>query len=415
MAAQSSLAQLLQPRGNRPGRLFLADVEDRLARSAAVPSRDEPAANVLGEPPNAGNLPASDQADAPAGRRPPSIKARLPRPIRIGHVQRKGKLAPFAWKVGEQSNAFLLAIGSSGSGKTGLLRVIGAGLTRQALPVLALDFHGDLAIPGLPRHRIGAQLGVNPLALGNLGATETSPRVVLAQLLRQAVPEIGHVQQALLRDALEAVAARRGRAAMLQDLHEELKARAASSGDRAPARGLQAALDELFADRVFNASQTISLPKLLHEGATLDLSTLSRPARVVAAGAVLAQLFEILSAAGPVPDRGMLRCFVLIDEAALLRESVLVDSLVREARKFGLGMAVATQELRDLSPSLQANAASAAIFLLQGRAESVQAARLVRGVNPDDLQRLAAPGECYFRDSEGAQRVRVDPPPEPEE
>jgi type IV secretory pathway VirB4 component len=404
------LAQLIH-RKDRPGQRFLQDIKNAVAKRA--PIDQSPAVRALGEPPSTGSLPSAEQAEpAPNGKRPPNLKARLPRSVRLGKTSNKGRPTTFSWNLPEQANAFLLALGSSGSGKSELLRVIGADLTRQALPVLALDFHGDLAIPGLQRHRLGARLGVNPLALGKLGATETSPRVIIAQLLRQAVPEIGHVQQALLRECVERVLdSAHGRTPTLSDLQAELKLRTASLADRAPSRGLRAALDELFADPVFRAPQSVSLPTLLETGAALDLSGLARPARVVAAGAVLAQLFEMLCAAGPVASRGMLRCFVLLDEAALLRESALVDVLIREARKFGLGMAVATQQLGDLSPSLQANAASAAIFLVQGRAEAVQAARLVRGLHPEELQTLAAPGECFFRDAEGVHRVRITPLP----
>ena len=402
------LTQLLS-RGDRAGGRFLRDVASQVAkRKEGNPATT---ALALGEPSGgtaAAALPGSPPS--PNSKRPPSLRAAMPRPLKLGKTDRKGRPVTFSWPLAMQANSFLLAIGSSGSGKSELLRVIGSDLTRQGIPVLALDFHGDLQIAGLERHRLGARLGVNPLALGKLAGAETSPRVIIAQLLRQAVPEIGHVQQSLLRDAVERVLEQaHGRTPSLTDLQAELRRRTSTVDDRAPARGLRAALDELFDDPVFRAAQHVSLPQLLQEGAALDLSGLSRPARVVAAGAMLAQLFETLYAAGPVSGRGMLRCFLLLDEASLLRESALVDMLVREARKFGLGMAVATQELRDLSKSLQANAASAAVFRAQGRDEARESARLLLRWDPADLQELAAPGECLFRDWEGVHRLRITP------
>lgn len=391
------------------GRLFVAQAALRSRATAAAQPAATPAAHALGEPADA---PQGSRASGPAAGTPalsllPKLLERRASPVVLGTEEADGHTQLFAWRPSGEPNAFLLITGGSGSGKTELLRVVGADLAGQGVPVLVLDLHGDLGkLPGLARKQLGATLGINPL--GSAGGSAAG-RSLLA-LLAQGAPDLGHVQQALLRQSLQELAAARlgGRAPRLGDLKRALE-RLQEGPERGPARGLLHALDAIFDEPVFSAASELEASTLLSGSHSLDLSGLSRPAQVVAAGAILGQLFDRLYSAGPVARAGALRLFVVLDEAAPLRNQPLVEQLAKEARKFGIGLALATQEIRDVPASLQSNASSAAVFRVMSRAEARQAAGLLPGVEPADLQALPAPGGAIFRDGRGLHKLQVRP------
>lgn len=373
---------------------------------------DEPAergAGATGAPAEIGQ--ESSEGPAPLGL-PPSVRSEAPcaalrpAPLFLGaKVGADGATSRFCYRIADQPNAFMLATGASGSGKTEFLRVVGTLLSRQGLPVLAVDFHGDLNFRPLLRRQLGAELGLNPLAVQAMGGSTRLQ--VLYQLLRQALPDIGHVQQALLKDGLQAALEKpQDRPANLHDVKAALFRVGQSSNRASAAAGLSAALDSIFDDPVFAPRLALDVDGLLCESQSLDLSHLARPVQIVAAGALLVQLFEKLRDLGPVSGRG-LRLFVLLDEAAILRESAILETLVRESRKYGLGLAIATQEVRGLAKSLLSNASTAAVFRQQSRTEAKAALDLLPGASADTLLSFETPGECLFRDSSGVQRVRI--------
>lgn len=369
---------------------------------------------LLVEPPPPLRAPVDDVTvpAPPPPLPPPSLAAPIrPEPIFLGteRASPRAEPLPYSWNLADSPNAFVMAIGSSGSGKTELLRVLGQELGAQGLPVVCLDFHGDLALPGLRRLQLGPQLGINPLEIRPGAPGSAGQRAVVAQILKSVVKSLGHIQDDLLADSLdELLASPSAKPATLADLRRVLQRREEQLSKRQAAAGLLAALRTVFDDPAFRAARHVSTAQLLAHGASIDLCGLSADARTVAAGAVLAQVFEALRAAGPLAVRGQLRCFVLLDEAAVMRESPFVETIAKEARKFGLGLAVATQQATDLGESLRANAASAAVFRAHNLKEAKHGAELFDGLAPDQLMRLSV-GECFFRDAAGLRRLRIVP------
>jgi DNA helicase HerA-like ATPase len=337
---------------------------------------------------------ARAKAAAPPREERSALRARRPPPVFLGMSQEHR----FSWAPSEQPNAFLIALGSSGSGKTELLKVLASELS-ASIPCVILDFHGDLAVPELKRLSLGASHGINPLANGGEGAE------ALRAVLRVALPTLGPLQEQLLNEAIGEVL--KQSKPTLAELTRWLERRSSDPEVRTPARRLYGAVQSIFDAPVFSAPP-VRLAQLLEHGASVDLSRLPRNVQTIAAGAVLAQLFFELRSRGAVERSGALRCFLILDEASLLAESAFFDPLARESRKFGLGFAVATQEARQLSQALADNAATVAVFRLLNRGEALSAARLLPGLrDPEQLQRLAERGECMFRDSAGLRSVRI--------
>lgn len=101
----------------------------------------------------------------------------------------------------------------------------------------------------------------------------------------------------------------------------------------------------------------------------------------------------------------------MIDEAKILSMgggANILDTLATEARKFGLGMILASQMAEHFSGQVRANAATWLVLKPQEIGEAKRNAANV-GVEPEALLKLKGRGDGYYRDrsSEKACRVQV--------
>lgn len=71
----------------------------------------------------------------------------MPLQVRLG--QDVESLESVTWRPGLEANGFFLILGASGSGKTETLKAVGRHILEHGIPVLVLDFHGDVRVPGL--------------------------------------------------------------------------------------------------------------------------------------------------------------------------------------------------------------------------------------------------------------------------
>lgn len=101
-------------------------------------------------------------------------------------------------------------LGAADSGKTETLKVIGSAIRGYGVPVLVLDFHGDVLLPGVPSITLssapGASIGLNPPEVDIESARENGhydQRTATLEMVRRAVPRLGHKQANALHTALE--------------------------------------------------------------------------------------------------------------------------------------------------------------------------------------------------------------------
>ncbi len=311
----------------------------------------------------------------------------------------------FRWDSSEQVNSFLLITGSSGSGKSVALKSIAQQLAQQ-VPVLLFDVHGDLAVDGVRTIHLG-KVGINPL--DSFESTVEDKAQSFVSAVKLAVPTVGAVQALILKETVRELCAR-GQC-KLPAIKAALEARRASkSADHSSLVGLLASLDVLFGDPVFSAPHSLDLRNLLAGSTRLDLTGLTRPSQVLVIDSVLRWIFTTLRQLGPVEGKGQLRLMAVADEAALLRGSELLDLIFREARKFGLGFALASQLAEDFSPAIRANAATV-ITLRAGSAREVSLNARDLGLNPSQVAGLRRPGQSLWKDSTGLHTVQIEPFP----
>lgn len=315
-----------------------------------------------------------------------------------------------SWQSHEQINGFLLVTGGSGSGKSELLKSLAAQLVPQ-VPVLLFDVHGDLNVEGLRELKLGAGLGINPLHQPGKGDAQAREFV---ESLRLAVPSVGHVQGLLLSETVRALV-QGGKA----DLHELRKAlegkRSQKIADRSAIVGLLASLDGLFGDPVFSA-KPLDPAALLRASHRLKLAELGRSAQILVIDTLLRWQFARLKAAGPVSKPGELRLFGVIDEASLVKDSEILEAIFREGRKFGFGLALASQLAGDFGPAMRTNAGTL-IALRAGSAREQATNARELGLPAADLAALVQPGAALLKDAAGVRRLQLArwpfPPPEP--
>jgi len=348
------------------------------------------------------------------------------------------------WSAGKQSNGFFLILGASGSGKTETLKVLGSDIAAFGTPVLVLDFHGDVNFPGLESVLLSSgtssTVGINPMELDSQSAEETGlydQRKVIRDMIRNAVPALGHRQGAILRDAIEQAYLDAGfkdadpstwkrPPPTFNDVVEILSGWAeddARKSQRTSIEGCIAAVQEIFEHPIFLRSEHISIDDILSKSMRLDLSRLSDEVRYITAETLLRKIFRILRLKGPIPvqpqsDRERFRLFVVIDEAKILSTGGgdpdspdrILNLLFTESRKFGLGMILASQMSDHFGSEVKANAATWLVMKPMDIREARKNAPNVQ-MEPDALTALRGKGDGYFRDrtSAKARRVQVKP------
>jgi hypothetical protein len=308
------------------------------------------------------------------------------------------------WNSADQMNPFLFACGASGSGKTELLKLFAGSARMARIPVLLFDVHGDLALPGLPSYAVGRRgYSVNPLGCP-VSLADQAPSLCAAPIVEAA--RLGRVQATSLREVLESLWARARSARQAPQIGELRKALAERSGSSA--EGLSAAVSTLYDEEAFGGRE-LPIEQLLRTGAHINLTALAGNPRVqmLAVQALLVRVWAEMQARGPMGGEvGALRVLVVVDEAARVGSAV-VDRLVREARKFGLGLLIAAQLPGDVSDAVRSNAGTAVVLRLQGAAAWREAAELLGSVKADRVAELRGRGDAWVRDASGVHRVQL--------
>lgn len=349
---------------------------------------------------------------------------------------------PVAWAPGRQSNGFFLVLGASGSGKTETLKVLGKGIADYGVPVLVLDFHGDVQFPNLRSILLSSgtssTIGVNPMELDSQSAEETGlydQRKVIRDMIRNAVPALGHRQSAILRDAIEEAYLKAGFSdsepttwtklpptfAQVQEILATWADDDAKKSQRTSIEGCLAAIQEIFEHPIFQRREHVTVEEILSSYVRLDLSKLTDEVRYITAETLLRKVFRVLRLMGPIPvqpadDRQRFRLFVVIDEAKILSTGGgdpdspdrILNQLFTEARKFGLGMVLASQMSDHFGSEVKANAASWLILKPMDIKEAKKNAPNVH-MEPEALTSLQGKGDGYLRDRSAprARRIQV--------
>ena len=306
------------------------------------------------------------------------------------------------------ANPHVLIVGESGFGKTYAITCLLAELARLGVPSIVFDYGQGFSLDAAPKDFVkqarpiqlnASQDGVaiNPLQLfpsDALGPVNVGQRI--ADTFQRVYPQIGVQQHALLRQAVLDTFRLCGIVAEDQE----------SWSLPAPAFGqLQSVLDGYAADPlhpqrriaatvashistlfVFNTFRSSGLEldwRKIIEGpqrpVILELKGLENSLEGAVTELLLWNLIGFVESLGPGP----MRCFVVLDEAHKLAFSAgsPAEKLLREGRKFGLGLILASQQPEDFSAVAFGNTATKLVFQVSDERSAIsrQLAKKVAG------------------------------------
>lgn len=280
---------------------------------------------------------------------------------------------PFTTTPKKLTNQHILIVGKSGAGKTQTASAFLWELSKAGVPSIIFDFQGEY-ISGRLTNGDGQTfldcakakvldaadgINVNPLEVPidpHSGKKQTYIKVVyqVANSLAK-IFGLGDIQHAILRDAITQSFVAAGFAANDKEswnrpapsflsVWTTLKHMEAEVGGNV--RNLNLRIQPLFETGVFleNADPR-GFEAVLQEPHVLRLSNLATPELMVAVSRfVLQKIYADMLAKGP---SNTMRVFAVVDEAHKLSYEETLTELIREARKYGVGILLASQSVKD--------------------------------------------------------------------
>ncbi|GAA3448855.1 helicase HerA domain-containing protein [Dactylosporangium matsuzakiense] len=275
--------------------------------------------------------------------------------------------SPAIWEISTKGSPHAFIVGIPGQGKSVTTRKIISDFAEQQLPSLVFDFHGDMAANPPARATVidaGAGLPFNPLEVStgtarpaNNAAWEIAE--VMAYVSGLGEIQRNHVYRALLRcysdlgwhDDTTGTALPR-----LSDFAAALEVVEAEERGRNARDRLRPLTDfGLFredAEGTFDPSAT--------GGMIVDVSGLGLEQVQLAAGAFL--LRKVYRDMFKWPEDTGMRLAVVLDEAHRLAKDVTLPKLMKEGRKYGVSVVVASQGVDDFRKQVLDNAGTKIIF-----------------------------------------------------
>ena len=407
------------------GRELMADVAEgiTIARPPAAPV-PRPAPPPPVEPPFPGEEESGDEDLVEEMPTP------APRPggldIFLGHAPDGQRVN---WSPGRLNNGHMIVLGGSGAGKTETIRCIALELAAQALPVIMIDFHGDMApdTDGIRAYKIreGGEYYFNPLELDPTIDEITPLRATsdFVDAISINFPTLGIQQRRKIKNIIRGCYRASGitgktatwtRVLDFDDIEEEITA----CEDEA----IPAYLEDIFDYKLFSGEEKISIPTILSSGIThINLNALPENLRYLFADLFLRRIYYTLQAMGEIPrgaesDQEKFRLFVIVDEAKLLVSQksssktaikAVLNKYATEMRKFGVSLILASQLIAHFNEEILANIAVKFCMRAENKKQAQENARFFE-VSEKDLLNFQ-PGEGILIIGSEKMNIRIVP------
>jgi len=344
----------------------------------------------------------------------------------------------YTWDPGALMNGIMMVTGGSGSGKTEWLRSLIIELVAQGYPTIVFDLHGDIDA-SIPSFSIDYQgkYGINPLELLSTDPSDGGPLPNINRLLKlfdDAVADgFSPTQLAFLRSILTTAY---NIAGITQDdpsswnnpppTFDFLRKMLIDGEDvLAPVDHLRLVQDILSTNAstlaavknrllpilehpAFHAEYVVPVDAMFEKPMRIILKSLQTvDMQFIVADTILRQLFIKSQSLGHVEsdrDADKFRMFVIIDEVKILSGNRgdltnsyhILNRLATEARKYGLGIILASQVIRHFGRDIRSNAASKLVLRPMDVDEARNNAKEME-VSYEELMDLNLPGEGYYR------------------
>jgi DNA phosphorothioation-dependent restriction protein DptH len=280
-------------------------------------------------------------------------------------------------------NQHILIVGKSGSGKSETTKSVLYELDRQGIPAIIFDFQGEYAMGEFAEivkpqvFDVMEGLPINPFEVPLDPRTGKRQRPVevmfrLADTLNAVFSGSGDIQLGKLREAIKECYLQGG-FDMMQPAPEDkepptLEMLAAvldqwSSDRGGQVKNLQVRLQPLFESGIFNQGRaSFSFEDLFKQTTVILLTAGIKDLMLAASRFLLEKIYAAMVMNGLSKE---LRLMVCVDEAHKLCNDPKITELAKEARKYGLGLILSSQETRDFHQSIFANAGTQIVLALE--------------------------------------------------
>jgi len=316
----------------------------------------------------------------------------------------EGSGGEVAWAPSTKGSPHAFIVGIPGQGKSVTTRRIIRELADQGLPSLVFDFHGDMANdPPALSEVLDASEGLPITPFDRVGP---APREVneaawdLAEVV-QFVTQLGDIQRSNVYKALQAVygdAASTDSVPTLSGFAEKLEE--VEEGSRG--RNARERIIPLIDFGLFDEGST-RLFDPRESGMVIDLSGIRLEQVQIAGSSFL--LRRVYKDMFTWPQDGTLKLAIVLDEAHRLSGDVTLPKLMKEGRKYGVAVIVASQGLADFGQDVLGNVGTKIVFRTN-QPDSRGVAKYLRGRQGQDLapeiERLGV-GQAYVSTADAPQ------------
>jgi len=268
------------------------------------------------------------------------------------------------------ANGHMFIVGTSGSGKTQILKALISDLSRKRITALVFDFNNDyvadefLKGSGIRTFDPADGLPLNPLELVPdpiSGRIQVANGIFATAGILKRIYGLGAQQESNLRTAMEECYKEFGVTKETKRIpaagyppFDKLELKIRELPNCIP---LLNRLSPIFSLNLFKSSvNDQSFSEFIRRPTVLRLAPLpSEEVKLAVAEFVLLKLYNYFMSQ---PHQVAPKMAVIVDEAHKMSSSEAIVKLFREIRKFGVAMILSSQKARDFHPDIHANAAS---------------------------------------------------------
>ncbi len=336
-------------------------------------------------------------------------------------------------------NPHVLIFGESGYGKTYAIQCLVAELAQRKIPSIIFDYGQGFTPDSSPREFVQLAapttidaskngVAINPLQSFPFdlhGPLNVAQRV--ADTFARVYPKIGIQQHAILRqsvlDVLQAAGIDQSVASTwtndppsFQRIRDQLASysRDPTHPNRQLAAKTESHVSGIFVFNTFRPSGVVidwqQILSASNRAVILKLKGLESSLQRIVTEFLLWNMLAFLEAKGPGP----LRCFAVIDEAHRVSfdDDAPTEQLLREGRKFGVGLILASQQAEDFSPVAISNTATKMVFQIADPQNRIARALATKAMNLETYKiarilPVLKRGTCLFLSANRAQTVEV--------